>query len=162
MEALFIGQTYIDVTFLADEIPTGDEKAVAEDYAISFGGNAVTAAFACAKLGIAPDLLDLRSPTTGSGACSSTWRRNTASRCITGRCANPRSPSSCRTAASAPSCAAATTITCTPSRRCNLDGCRALHLDGHQPDAAIHYAKACREARHPDLARRRRPALEHA
>jgi sugar/nucleoside kinase (ribokinase family) len=26
-------------------------------YAVSFGGNAVTAAFCCAKLGIAPDLL---------------------------------------------------------------------------------------------------------
>ena len=57
MEALFIGQTYIDVTLLADEIPQGDEKAVARDYAVSFGGNAVTAAFACAKLGHAPDLL---------------------------------------------------------------------------------------------------------
>src|SRR3712207_9435059 len=57
MHALFVGQTYIDVTFLADSLPTGDDKAVARDYAISFGGNAVTAAFACAKLGIAPDLL---------------------------------------------------------------------------------------------------------
>ncbi len=28
----------------------------------------------------------------------------------------------------------------------NLGGCRALHIDGHQPDAAIHYAKVCREA----------------
>jgi sugar/nucleoside kinase (ribokinase family) len=28
----------------------------------------------------------------------------------------------------------------------NLKGCRALHVDGHQPDAAIHYAKLCREA----------------
>jgi len=27
----------------------------------------------------------------------------------------------------------------------NLRGCRALHIDGHQPDAAIHYAKLCRE-----------------
>src|SRR4051795_357102 len=36
MKALFIGQS---------------------DYAVSFGGNAVTAAFSCAKLGIAPDLL---------------------------------------------------------------------------------------------------------
>jgi sugar/nucleoside kinase (ribokinase family) len=27
----------------------------------------------------------------------------------------------------------------------NLEGCRALHLDGHQADAAIYYAKACRE-----------------
>ena len=39
MEALFIGQTYIDVTFLIDRIPTGDEKVVAQDYAVSFGGN---------------------------------------------------------------------------------------------------------------------------
>src|SRR6202000_3099228 len=28
----------------------------------------------------------------------------------------------------------------------HLTGCRALHVDGHQPDAAIDYAKACREA----------------
>ena len=57
MDALFIGQTYIDVTFVTDRIPTGDEKTVAEDYAVSFGGNAVTAAFCCAKLGTVPDLL---------------------------------------------------------------------------------------------------------
>ena len=57
MEVLFIGQTYIDVTFLTDRIPVGDEKDVARDYAVSFGGNAVTAAFCCAKLGVVPDLL---------------------------------------------------------------------------------------------------------
>jgi sugar/nucleoside kinase (ribokinase family) len=26
------------------------------------------------------------------------------------------------------------------------EGCRAPHVDGHQPDAAIHYARLCREA----------------
>ena len=57
MQALFIGQTYIDVTFITDHMPTGDEKHVASAYAVSFGGNAVTAAFCCAKLGIAPDVL---------------------------------------------------------------------------------------------------------
>src|ERR1700744_6274428 len=57
MQALFIGQTYIDVTFITDHMPTGDEKHVASDYAVSFGGNAVTAAFCCAKLGIVPDLV---------------------------------------------------------------------------------------------------------
>ena len=57
MQALFIGQTYIDVTFITDHLPTGDEKGVAKAYAVSFGGNAVTAAFCCAKLGIVPDLL---------------------------------------------------------------------------------------------------------
>ncbi|MBN9002721.1 MAG: sugar kinase, partial [Rhizobiales bacterium] len=33
MQALFIGQTYIDVTFLTDHMPTGDEKHVASNYA---------------------------------------------------------------------------------------------------------------------------------
>jgi hypothetical protein len=28
----------------------------------------------------------------------------------------------------------------------NIEGVRALHLDGHQSDAAIHYAKAFRQA----------------
>jgi sugar/nucleoside kinase (ribokinase family) len=28
----------------------------------------------------------------------------------------------------------------------DLGGCRALHIDGHQPDAAMFYAKSCREA----------------
>src|SRR5215510_5213608 len=57
MEALFVGQTYIDVTFLTDHLPKGDEKSVASEYAVSFGGNAVTAAFCCAKLSIKPDLI---------------------------------------------------------------------------------------------------------
>ncbi len=57
MQVLIIGQTYIDVTFLTDRVPTGDEKHVASDYAISFGGNAVKAAFCCAKLGYVPELL---------------------------------------------------------------------------------------------------------
>ena len=30
MQALFIGQTYIDVTFITDHMPTGDEKHVAK------------------------------------------------------------------------------------------------------------------------------------
>ena len=28
----------------------------------------------------------------------------------------------------------------------DLTGCRVLHVDGHQPDAAIHYAERCRSA----------------
>ena len=72
MEALFIGQAYIDVTFLTDRMPTGDEKHVASAYAISFGGNAVTAAFCCAKLGICRSC-SRRSRTTGSAACFWIW-----------------------------------------------------------------------------------------
>ena len=32
MHALFVGHTYINVTFLTDHIPTGDEKHVASEY----------------------------------------------------------------------------------------------------------------------------------
>jgi hypothetical protein len=56
MQAPFIGQTYIDVTFLTDRLPTGDEKHVASNCAVSFGGNAVAAAFRCAKLSATHDL----------------------------------------------------------------------------------------------------------
>ena len=33
-----------------------------------------------------------------------------------------------------------------PFPRLNLSGCRAIHLDGHQPDAAMYHAKVAREA----------------
>jgi sulfofructose kinase len=39
MEALFIGHAYIDVTFVADDMPQGDAKSVAKDYAVALGGN---------------------------------------------------------------------------------------------------------------------------
>jgi sugar/nucleoside kinase (ribokinase family) len=34
----------------------------------------------------------------------------------------------------------------TPYPVLDLEGCRALHLDGHQPDAALFYAQHCRKA----------------
>ena len=147
MEALFIGQTYIDVTFIADRIPTGDDKDVARDYAVSFGGNAVTAAFACAKLGIAPDLL-----TSVADDWLGRMFLDMAAKYRVSRVHPPQSPPflavlrSCRGTVSAPMCAAATTIICIRFRRFGRDGCRALHLIGHQVDAAIHYARECRAA----------------
>lgn len=84
MLALFIGQAYIDVTMLANSVPTGDDKAVATDYAISFGGNAVTAAFASAKLDKCQTCWPA-SPTTGLDACFPIWRSNIAFLCMAGR-----------------------------------------------------------------------------
>ena len=135
MQALFIGQTYIDVTFLTDHIPTGDEKTVAEDYAVSFGGNAVTAAFACAKLGSFRTSWP-RWRTTGSGGCSSTWRRNTASRSTIGRCRNLAVLHHASRRQARACCRDDHYLHPVPPL--NIDGCRALHLDGHQPDAAMH------------------------
>jgi sugar/nucleoside kinase (ribokinase family) len=145
MQALFIGQAYIDVTFLADEIPTGDEKAVAEEYSVSFGGNAVTAAFCCAKLGIPPDLL---------ASVADDWlgRMFIDMAAKYGISVHHRKVRESSLSFIMPHGGKRAIVRCRddhylhPFPPLNLGECRALHLDGHQPDAAIHYAKACREA----------------
>jgi sugar/nucleoside kinase (ribokinase family) len=145
MQALFIGQTYIDVTFLADEIPTGDEKSVARDYAVSFGGNAVTAAFCCAKLGIAPDLL---------ATVADDWlgRMFIDMAAKYGISVHHRKVKESSLSFIMPKGGQRAIVRCRddhfvhPFPLLNLAGCRALHVDGHIGDAAIHYAKAVREA----------------
>jgi sugar/nucleoside kinase (ribokinase family) len=145
MQALFIGQTYIDVTLIADKIPTGDDKDVAKDYAVSFGGNAVTAAFCCAKLGIAPDLLT---------SLADDW----LGRMFLDMAAKYQIPVHARKVQRSslsfviPKGDKRAILRARddqylhPIPPLNLSGCRALHLDGHMADAAVHYAKACREA----------------
>src|SRR5262252_1434373 len=145
MKALFIGQSYIDITFLADELPTGDEKSVARDFAISFGGNAVTAAFCCAKLGIAPDLLT-------SVADDYLGRMFIDMAAKYGISVHHRKVRESSLSFIMPKEGQRAIVRCRdddylhPFPPLNLEGCRALHVDGHQPDAAIHYAKLCREA----------------
>ncbi len=145
MQTLFIGQTYIDIVFLADTIPTGDDKAVARDYAVSFGGNAVTAAFCCAKLGVKPDLLSsLADDWLGRMFLEMASRYGVS---VHGRKVKDSSLSMVM-----PHDGKRAILRCRdddylhPFQMLNLKGCRGLHLDGHQPDAALHYAKACREA----------------
>ena len=133
MEALFIGQTYIDVTLIADEMPKGDEKAVAKDYAVSFGGNALTAAFACAKLGHVPDLLT---------SLADDW----LGRMFLDMAAKYQIPIHARKVKRSSLSfilpregkrailRARDDAYLHPFPTLNLDGCRALHLDGHQAD----------------------------
>jgi sugar/nucleoside kinase (ribokinase family) len=145
MQALFIGQTYIDVTFLTDRMPTGDEKHVASAYAISFGGNAVTAAFCCAKLGIQPDLL---------ATVADDWlgRMFLDMAAKYGISIHARRVGSSSLSFIMPKDGKRAIVRCRdddylqPFPLLQLQGCRALHVDGHQPDAAIHYARLCREA----------------
>jgi sugar/nucleoside kinase (ribokinase family) len=144
MQALFIGQAYIDITFLTDQMPTGDEKAVARDYAVSFGGNAVTAAFCCAKLGLAPDLL---------ASVADDWlgRMFVDMAAKYGVTVHHRKVAESSLSFVMPKGNQRAIVRCRddhykhPFPPLNLDGCRALHVDGHQSDAAIHYAIACRE-----------------
>ena len=145
MQALFIGQTYIDVTFITDRLPTGDEKHVASAYAVSFGGNAVTAAFCCAKLGIVPDLI----ATVANDWLGRMFQDMSAKYGIS---IHPRKVNSSSLSFIMPKDGKRAIVRCRddahihPFPLLNLGNCRALHVDGHQPDAAIHYAKLCREA----------------
>ncbi|WP_375459569.1 sugar kinase [uncultured Enterovirga sp.] len=145
MDALFIGQAYIDVTFLTDTIPTGDDKLVADEYAISFGGNAVTAAFCCAKLGIAPDLLASVADDWLGRMFVDMAARYTIS-------VHHRKVRESSLSFIMPRGGRRAIVRCRdddylhPVPPLHLHGARALHLDGHQPDAAIHYAKIFREA----------------
>ncbi|MGL5735887.1 MAG: PfkB family carbohydrate kinase, partial [Beijerinckiaceae bacterium] len=144
MQALFIGQTYIDVVFITDHIPTGDEKHVAQDYAVSFGGNAVTAAFACARLGVAPDLLTSYADDWLGRMFLDMARKYDIS-------VHARKVQESSLSIVLPKDGKRAIVRCRddhylhPFPALNLDGCRGLHLDGHQPDAALHYARACRE-----------------
>lgn len=145
MKALFIGQSYIDVTFVAELIPTGDEKTVARNYAVSFGGNAVTAAFCCAKLGLAPDLLT---------SVADDWlgRMFLDMAAKYGISVHHRKVRESSLSFVMPRGTQRAIVRCRdddylhPFTPLNLEGCRALHVDGHQPDAAIHYARTCRSA----------------
>jgi sugar/nucleoside kinase (ribokinase family) len=144
VKALFIGQSYIDVTILTDVVPSGDDKAVARDYAVSFGGNAVSAAFACASLGHTPDLL---------ASVADDW----LGRMFLDMAAKYHIPVHARKVERSslsfvlPNNGKRAILRARddnyihPFPLLNLGKCRALHLDGHQADAAIHYAKLCRE-----------------
>jgi sugar/nucleoside kinase (ribokinase family) len=145
MQALFIGQSYIDVTFLADELPTGDEKSVARDYAVSFGGNAVTAAFCCAKLGLVPDLL---------ATVADDWlgRMFIDMAARYGISVHHRKVKESSLSFIMPKGGQRAIVRCRddhfvhPFPMLNLAGLKALHVDGHIADAAIYYARVCREA----------------
>jgi sugar/nucleoside kinase (ribokinase family) len=145
MQALFIGHTYIDVTFLTDRMPTGDEKHVASAYAVSFGGNAVTAAFCCAKLKTAPDLI----ATVADDWLGRMFLEMAAKYAVP---IHPRKVDTSSLSFIMPNDGKRAIVRCRDDAYLNafpildLAGCRILHVDGHQGDAALHYAQKCRAA----------------
>lgn len=144
MDSLFIGQTYIDVTILADAMPSGDDKAVARDYAVSFGGNAVTAGFCAARLGHSVDMLaSLSDDWLGRMFLdmAAKYQISVHGRKVKRSSLSVVLPSDGKRAI----LRARDDDYLHPLPNLNISGIRALHLDGHQADAAIHYAKSCRE-----------------
>lgn len=145
MQSLFIGQTYIDITFLTDSMPTGDEKSVADEYAVSFGGNAVTAAFCCAKLGIKPDMIATLADDWLGRMFLDMARKYEIT--LHGRKVKKSSLSFIM-----PNGGKRAIVRCRDDDylesypKLDLRSCRALHTDGHQTDATMYYARECRSA----------------
>ncbi|MCW2273912.1 sugar kinase [Rhodoblastus acidophilus] len=145
MNALFVGHSYIDMTMLTDIMPSGDDKEVAKDFAVSFGGNAVTAAFACAKLGIPSDLLTTISDDwLGQMFMMMAQRYNVS--------VYPRKVARCSLSFVLPKAGKRAILRARdnhylrPFMKLDVSCYSAVHLDGHQHDAALYYAKAAREA----------------
>ena len=144
MSALFIGHTYIDVTMATDFMPVGDDKAVARDYAVSFGGNAVSAAFACARLVGKADLI---APVADDWLghmfthMAATYRVRLHPRKVKRSSLSFILPRDGKRAI----LRARDEEFLEDFPRLDLSGVEALHLDGHMSDAALHYARAARE-----------------
>ena len=143
-KALFIGHTYIDVTISTDVIPTGDDKAVAHDYDFGIGGNATVASLTCAKLGvptvlqasIAPDILGDVVVKKYESYGIELYRRNVGKTSLSLVLPNEGKRAILR---------ARNTDYLEEYPDVPLDGVKVLHLDGHQPRAALDYAQRCRE-----------------
>lgn len=129
---------------LAPCLPQGDEKAIAQDYAVSFGGNAATAAFCCAKLGTPPDLLaplarDWLAHMFQDMAATFGLRLHT--RRVARSSLSFVFPQEGKRAI----LRARDDHYLQDFPRLDITSARLLHLDGHMPDAAMHYARAARE-----------------
>lgn len=144
MESLFIGHAYIDVTMRADRMPAGDEKEVARDYAVSFGGNAVTAGFACAKLGHAVHMLTTQ---------ARDWLGHMFAEMADayGVHLHPRKVARSSLSFVLPNNGKRAILRARDDNylqafpRFDISDLRLLHLDGHMADAVIYYARAARQ-----------------
>src|SRR5262249_6930115 len=104
-----------------------------------------TAAFCCAKLGVQPDLLTpIAEDWLGSMFLDMAKKYGLAIH------ARPVKTSSLSFIM--PNHGKRAIVRCrdddylAPFQDLDLSGCLVLHVDGHQPDAAIHYAEKCRSA----------------
>lgn len=144
MEALFLGHAYIDLTMQTNCMPKGDEKAVAKDYAVSFGGNAVTAGFSCAKLGrsvhlltsVAQDWLGHMFLDMAQNYGIEVHRRSVKRSSLSFILPNNGQRAILR---------ARDDEYLEDFPILDLSALKLLHLDGHMPDAAIFYARKAYE-----------------
>jgi hypothetical protein len=146
MEALFIGQTYIDVTFLTDRIPDGRREDRRTGLCGQLRRQCRIGSLLLRQARHCAGTHDLAGGRLARPACSWTWRRSTGIS-VHGRKVKESSLSFVM-----PNHGMRAIIRCRddhylhPVPPLDISGCRALHLDGHQAgcrDASI--AKLCRD-----------------
>ena len=143
MEALFIGHAYTDITFVTNYMPTGDEKYVCDDYAFCVGGNAVVAGFTCAKLGCKTDMI--------AQVADDRLGDVFVKQCVkNGIRLFPRSVARSSISFIRPENGKRAVLRSRdndylePFPEVSLDEYQAIHIDGHQPECALHYVKEAR------------------
>jgi len=144
MEALFIGHAYTDITVVTDHMPTGDEKHVGENYAFGVGGNAVVAAFTAAKFAINTDLI----VQVGNDRLSDIFLQQCAKRGVR---TFTRTTKRSSMSVVMPNNGKRAVLRCRDTDyleefpQVGLNSYAAVHVDGHQGDAALYYVKEARE-----------------
>ncbi len=117
---------------------------VARDYAVSFGGNAVTSAFACARLGATTDLLTTLSDDWLGQMFWDMARKYQVTlfpRKVARSSLSFVLPQGNKRAI----LRARDSNYLRPFMKLDITSYDAVHLDGHQADAALYYARAARE-----------------
>ncbi len=141
--ALFVGQVLWDRVVRVDHVPVDDEKVTAIEAVDRAGGNAFVAALACAQVGFIPDVIS----GIGNDVPGQMIEGSLKSR---GAFWHPRlmEKTPCATILVNPRGRA---IISPPDKERNeylqdfplldIEGCRIVHIDGTQFDAAEHYVR---------------------
>jgi len=153
-QLLSVGYGYVDIIAKLREshVPTGDEKTVTNDYAVSYiGGNAVTATAFAAGLGIRSDLFcQVGTDRTGK----------TAHEALTdlGITIFPRTVHKFPVSIVIPQNGKRSITRCRDEKEdesegwldfphIDVSGYMAFHTDGHHGEVALYYAQMCRKSR---------------
>lgn len=145
MKALFIGHPYIDVTFLTDKMPTGDEKKLGDGYEVGIGGNSVVAGFAMAKWHIDTTIM-MPLAKDWLGRMMEDMAESYNIKLIT------RNVERTSLSLILPNDDKRAIVRCRDNDyqsnfpEVDLTGCEVIHFDGHQPNSTLKYAKKAHEA----------------
>jgi sulfofructose kinase len=145
-EILVIGHPYIDHILITPTFPQGNEKVLLTDCVVSYGGNAVTAGFFCALHNVETHLI-CPVGTDPHGTVFTDWIRKAGIK-LYPRWAKKSSLSFIHPNQKGERAIARfrdATYENGFHEHLDVSGFAAVHIDGHQHQAALHYARLAQE-----------------